>query len=120
MFVCVWDGVCVCVVITFGHGLEIHLAAVASEAGHGSRPHREDVDGTGLQAADDRRVGLTAQHGGVILRQFLRGEREEGEGERMNERTNKTLRERITENNRGKSHCWKSDCWYLKKGSIKT
>lgn len=63
---------------TFGHGLEVHFSAEASEAGHCPGTHLENVNGAGLQAADDCCVCLTPRGGGVNLSHVLRKKKKMG------------------------------------------
>lgn len=49
--------------LTFSHGLEVHLAAVASEPRHRTCSDLEHVDTSGFEAADDCGIGLTLYYG---------------------------------------------------------
>lgn len=64
--------------LTLCHGLEIHLAAVASEPSHSTCPHLEDVNSPRLEAADDGRVGLTFHNGWVMLSLILKRKMRKG------------------------------------------
>lgn len=59
--------------LTFCHGLEVHLAAVAPVACHGACPHLEDIDGAGFEALHSDRVGGAFYGCGVVLTELLPG-----------------------------------------------
>lgn len=60
--------------LTFGHGLKVHLAAVASKPRHRTCSHLEHVDASGFEAAYDRGVGLTFYYGRIMFRLVLQQE----------------------------------------------
>lgn len=62
--------------LTFCHGLEVHLAAVAPIARHGACPHLEDIDGAGFEALHRHRVGGAFYGCGVVLTELLPRNRE--------------------------------------------
>lgn len=63
--------------LTFCHGLEVHLAAVAPVACHGACPHLEDIDGAGFEALHSDRVGGAFYGCGVVLTELLPRNRED-------------------------------------------
>lgn len=63
--------------LTFCHGLEVHLATVAPVACHGASPHLEDIDGAGFEALHSDRVGGAFYGCGVVLTEILPRNRED-------------------------------------------
>lgn len=46
-----------CLSLTFSHGLEVHLPAIATVPCHGTCPHLENVDGASFEGLHGHRVG---------------------------------------------------------------
>lgn len=72
-----WRAGAWCSRLTFCHGLEVHLAAVAPIACNGACPHLEDIDGAGFEALHSDRVGGAFNGCGVVLTELLLGNRED-------------------------------------------